>query len=236
MWSCDSHTLFASLCVQTFSGKRLRIAKLRDWHLRQKRRFHMFRKSTPETAADDTARFRSLTDNGLVRGSSGNQPAVHIPFRYKRAESCDLRKVQIFVNSRVDDGKKTGEPRGPKSFGRERGIRRFQQIEANGQKQFWLGLKFVDPPAESYSIGFEKYAMTALRKGANKMTNPGMKQRLIAANPNHRSRILHQRMHLFAGNRSSRAGMEDFRGINAMENRSRWRRVENLRDAGFCEF
>ena len=111
-----------------------------------------------------------------------------------------------------------------------------QRIETNGQKQFGLGLKFVDPAAESYSIGFEKYAMTALRNGANKMANPGMKQRLTAANPSHRSRILHQRTHLFARDGRDGAGMKDFSGMHAMKQRARRGAIENLRDAGLCEF
>jgi hypothetical protein len=236
MWSCDSHTLFASLLVHTFRGKRLRIAKLRDWRLGKKRFFHVLRKLTPETAADEAARFSGPPDKSVVRGRSGNQPAVYLLFRQERTERCELLGIQIFLNSRVDDGKKTGEVRGAKSFDRERGIWRLQRMETNGQEQFRLRLKFVNPPAEGGSIGLEKDVVTTLRDGSNKMTDPGMKQRFTAANPDYRSGILQEGMHLFVGNRRNGAGMKDLSRIHTMKYRSRRCGIENLRDAGFREF
>lgn len=106
----------------------------------------------------------------------------------------------------------------------------------HGQKQFTLWLKFVNPPAKSISIGFKEDEVATLSYGADKVANPGMMQRFGAANPDHRSTIFQKRMHLFAGNGGTRARMEDFRGIYKMDQWSRRRRIENLRDAGSREF
>src|SRR5437867_885766 len=196
----------------------------------------MLGKLTPETAADEPTRFSGLADNSLVQRCSRNEPAVYVLLPNQRAQSCEFSKIRIFTNRRMDCSEKPRETRSAKSLDSEPGIRRRPRTETNGQEQFAQGLKFMNPPTQSGPIRLKKNAMTTLQKSAHKMTDSGMKQWFAAANPDHRGGILRESMHLFPRNGRGRAGMQDFRGVHTTNQRARRRRIENLRDAHFCEF
>jgi hypothetical protein len=159
-------------------------------HLRQEGLLDILGESAPERDWYQAAGFDRFAGYAPVRGSRGNQPAVHILLQQERAKSIELREIRIFADKRVDHGEETGESRGAKTLEGKRRLRILRRVETNGQKQRGQGLKFVEAPAQEGSIRLKENKVTALGNDANKMANPRMNQGLASANPNHRDGML----------------------------------------------
>jgi len=158
------------------------------------------------------------------RGGS-HQPGVEVQAGKKAGKILKAGKIRILVKKDMSGGEEAGEPGGADTFEGQferGGIARLatdggRGVETSSEKKPRCGLEFVNAAAQRIAASFEKNEASAWRKGSDKMRDARMIERLASANPERGRGTIENAANLFVRNGMSRARVQDFRGVDEID-------------------
>src|SRR6266850_2248901 len=203
------------------------------------------RERAPLSMGDEVSRLAGFAQGGIADRGSGDHPAIDIRDGKNPGQSREPGNVRIFPDGRVDGREETGEPRGAETLERQFECARMAEFpsgggrrtfRANGQKKLRHGLELVNAAAQQSAASFEKNETAALHDGADEVRDSGMLQRLASADPENGCGTEEQAANSFVRNGMCRTGMQDFCGVDEINEVCRAGSPEESGDTSFCEF